>query len=169
MSLDDLFDAVDGPPPSRDHDTHPRGLRAALLDMDAEEMARQLPNLVETVAEHAADDVPTLQFVIGVSFSRNETLLDYRLDRLVVIDRLRTPHLETLKPPVSARHEYLTFRYPPDPTFDAKSFRGALLAATERQLADRGWPMGDEEANGGEGDGPGSLWGELRRQLRGRS
>lgn len=151
--------------PSASHVETLAHMRSSVLDLDAEAVARQLPHLAEQLAERAADDVSTLQFVVGVSSSRNQTLLDYRLDRWVETDD--GVRREVLKPPVSEQHRYVTFPYPPDPTLDEPALRGALLAAIERELAVRGWPEDEAGRAEDEGDEARASWfEELRRQLR---
>lgn len=169
MTPHDSFDGAGRPPPSTDPIERLWVMRNTVLQMDDDTIARQLPHLVEEVAERSTDDVKTLQFVVGVSISRNETLLDYSLDR-VVDHGQGDPRLETLKPPVSDEHPYLTFPFPPDPTFDAETLRGALLASLDRQLAHHGWPSPEvADADGEDADSEGSWFAELRRQLRGPS
>ena len=144
-------------------------MRNTILAMDGRDVARQLPNLVEEVVERVDDDVRTLQFVVGVSVSRNATLLDYRLERLVDNGQ-PAPRRETLKPPVSDSHRYLTFRLPPDPGFGPETLRGALLTALERDLADHGWPASRAAGRNGEDEATDDSWlAGLRRQLRGQS
>ncbi len=128
-------------------------IRERVRAMDDDDVARQLPNLVTTVAEASTDAEATLQFVVGVSFSQNDTPLDYSLDRLVDVEELDRPRVETLKPAVSPDHRYLTFPYPPDPHFDAGTLRGALLLSIEEELTRLGgspdWYGADEPDDSG--------------------
>lgn len=133
MTIQDPLDGVDQRPHSDDNTDLSEVIESTLLDMDPDEVARQLPHLVETVVAESRFSEDTEKFVIGVSLSRNHTLLDYRLERVVVDDAYDSPWLETLKPAVSTSHEYLTFTYPPDPNFDAAALRGALLAVFEHE------------------------------------
>lgn len=109
-------------------------VRSAVQAMDASEVARQLPNLVETIVAESTDSEDTVKFLIGISFSKNETLLDYRLERLVYPEDADRPYLEAVKPAVTQEHIYVTFPYPPDPQFDAATLRGALLVALEKEF-----------------------------------
>lgn len=107
-------------------------IRSAIREMEAREVARQLPNLVETVVSESTPPEDTVKFIIGISFSKNETLLDYRLERLVQLEESERLYLDVIKPAVTHEHHYITFAYPPDPHFDAAALRGALLVALER-------------------------------------
>lgn len=111
--------------------------RAIVNDLEADEIDRQLPNLVETIVERSAEP-ETEKFVIGISLSKSDTLLDYRLERLVRDEEIDHPRLETLKPAVSGTHLYLTFPYPPDTRFTAEALRGAILTTIEKNLSSRG-------------------------------
>lgn len=115
--------------------SHHERIRETVRLMDADEVSRQLPNLVDTVASESANAPETAHFLIGVSFSRNDTLLDYRLDKYVVDERSGQPRYESLKSAISVEHVYLTFPYPPDPNFSADAFRGALLVEMEEQFS----------------------------------
>lgn len=106
-------------------------IRSAVRQMEPDDIARQLPHLIDLVRTHSGSDEQTVRFVIGISFSQNETLFDYRIDRIAESDEAGQPRYETLKPPVHDGHLYLVFAYPPDPNFDAATLRGALLTAIE--------------------------------------
>lgn len=145
-----------------------QNIRSTVREMDPDAVARQLPKLVELIADHSADDVPTIRFVVGVSFSQNETLFDYRLERLVPSDDSERPLLETIKPAVNSDHFYLLFAYPPDPYFDASALRGALLGAIEDQIAVLSSSDGPHEADSlpvDEADEGSTLISRLRAQL----
>lgn len=153
MSRGDTLEGDDRPGSSDGIVDRYEAVREQVRAMDPDAVDRQLPNLVATLADASADDEETLQFVVGVSFSQNDTLLDYSLDRLVDVDGLDRPRVETLKPAVSLDHRYLTFPYPPDPQFDAGSLRGALIVSIEEELTRLGgspdWYESDEPDDGG--------------------
>lgn len=113
-----------------------QAFRSTVKALDAQEVDRQLPNLVKTVVDKSTDP-ETEMFVIGISFSKSETLLDYRLERLVDDGEIGQSRLETLKPAVSGTHLYLTFPYPPDSHFTADALRGAILTTIEKQVSSR--------------------------------
>lgn len=104
-------------------------LRETLLSKPAQDVAHELPGLVERIKELSADDADHL--VIGVSFTPKHTCLDYSIDR--VIDAGEEPRVETEKEPVSTTHRYVHFAYPPDPGFDACALRALLLAAVDEE------------------------------------
>lgn len=103
-------------------------LRATLLEKPAQDVAHELPGLVERVGELAED---ADRLVIGVSFTPKHTCLDYSIDRVVETDD--EPRVEPVKEPVSTTHRYVHFAYPPDPHFDACALRALLLAAVDRE------------------------------------
>lgn len=104
-------------------------VRTALQEKTADDVARELPGLVDRLASVSSEVEDTRRFFVGVSLSRNDTLLDYSLSRVG-----GDATVETLKEPVSTDHRYLTFAYPPDPHFDAAALRGALLGTVEAHL-----------------------------------
>lgn len=103
--------------------------RETLHTKTPDEFSRELPGLVEQLGTAAQSDPDSVRFLIGISLSRNETLLDYTLER---VDQDGT--VSTLKEPISTNHRYLTVPYPPDPHVDAAGLRGALLVSLEAQL-----------------------------------
>lgn len=105
--------------------------RETVIDLKADDVDKQLPRLVETVVEESEGSDQVLSFMIGVSFSRNNSLLDYRLEKLRLADEPPSPRLDTLKPAVSPDQLYITFSYPPDPNLTPKGLRSALLTAIE--------------------------------------
>ncbi|MFB6299519.1 MAG: hypothetical protein ABEH65_04590 [Halobacteriales archaeon] len=113
-------------------------LRSSLVSKPPHEVSREVGGLVEAVAAHSEPSGETVRFEIGVSFTTNNTLLDYRLDRLVTSDDDGDDTLtrETIKSPINDDHVYITFSYPADPHFDAAAFRGALLSTIDRDLAE---------------------------------
>lgn len=115
--------------------------RSTVKDLDPRDVNRQLPNLVKTVVEKSSD-ADTQMFVIGISFSKSDTLFDYRLERLVYDSEIDHNRLETLKPAVSSEHLYLSFPYPPDSNFTADALRGAILTTIENQHSSRGEVVG---------------------------
>lgn len=125
--------SFDGPTSGIAPGSRYRTIRANIQQMDADELARRLPGLVESVVSNSRDSPEGLQFELGVSFTKREVPFDYRMDRLVHEGR-NEPRAESVKPPISHDHYYLTFRYPPDPNFTADSLRGALLVAIESSL-----------------------------------
>lgn len=127
--------------------THHERIRETVRHMDADAVARQLPNLVDTIASESTDAPGTMHFLIGVSFTGNHTLLDYRLDKYVVSEETDAPRYETLKSAVSVEHVYLTFPYPPDPNFTADALRGALLVEIEEQFSESGQRRGSGGAS----------------------
>lgn len=123
-------------PEDRDPDEIQRryeAIREELRDLPTADLAHHLPNLVDTLAETSAESDATIHFIVGVSFTREHTPLDYQLDHLVTTDR-GTERVESLKSAVSQDHFYLRFTYPPDPHFDASALRGAILATIEQRL-----------------------------------
>lgn len=108
-----------------------RTIRDELVTTPADELAHQLPSLIEEIAEISQQD-DTVRFLAGVSFTQNYTLLDYHLDRVVETEDGR--RVEEIKTAVSQNHRYLRFSYPADPAFDARALRGALLASLDREL-----------------------------------
>lgn len=133
MNSDETYDAVTRQGSEGVDSSPSEFMRSVLLEMPPEEVSRQLPNLVETIREESESSEDVQNFVIGVSFSKNDTLLDYRLERLVEYPEYDSPKLETVKPAVTGRHMYLTLVYPPDPKFDASTLRGALLTVIEQE------------------------------------
>ncbi|MDX1744605.1 MAG: hypothetical protein R3324_01595 [Halobacteriales archaeon] len=108
-------------------------IQSNLASMSAEVIDRSLPNLVDAI-ETASSRETTRRFRIGVSFSRQFRPLDYQLDRVYEGDE-GGREIESIKEPVSTKHRYLRFTYPPDPSFDACALRGALLAVVEGEIA----------------------------------
>jgi len=111
---------------------------AALREREPANVAHELPGLVDRLAE-AAPDVD--HYVVGVSFTKKHSCLDYAIDRVLVPadDQDDGPVVESVKPPASERHRYVHFVHPPDPHFDASALRARLLGAIvdeRRQLAD---------------------------------
>lgn len=143
-------------------------IRSAVRQMEPDDIARQLPHLIELIRTHSRNDEPTVRFVIGISFSRNETLFDYRLDRIAEIDESGQPRYETLKPPVHDSHLYHVFAYPADPQFDAATLRGALLTAIEAEATQTRGSSTRTDA-GGSADERKTSFGKLIRQLGLRS
>lgn len=141
--IPDTLDSRPRPAPTTGADPY-QDIRSTVIEMDADAVARQLPRLAETIATESVERDGVLSFVIGVSLSTNDTLLDYRLEALVE-DGSDGPHLETLKPAISRDHLYLTFSYPPDPHFDAGALRGALLEVIERCLHQADFTRGPSE------------------------
>ncbi|MDX1744517.1 MAG: hypothetical protein R3324_01150 [Halobacteriales archaeon] len=103
--------------------------RETLKAKTPDEFARELPGLVDQLAETTRSAPDTDRFLIGVSLSRNETLLDYTLEQVQ-----EDGGVSTLKEPISSNHRYVTVPYPPDPHVDAAGLRGALLVSLEAQL-----------------------------------
>lgn len=121
------FDSSDG------LDEHHLAIRDQLKSTAPEDIRLQLPNLVETIREMSADP-ETVRFLLGVSFTRDYTPLDYRLERYHSADDDKGNQVEAVKVPVSSSHGYLTVVYPPDPQFDGRALRAALLTAVERNV-----------------------------------
>lgn len=98
----------------------------ALLETKPADVTAALPGLVDVVAG-ADEDVD--HYVVGVSFSRQYTPLDY------AVDRIREPgdDPEPVVEPASERHAYVHFSHPRDPQFDGSSLRARLLGALERE------------------------------------
>lgn len=109
-----------------------REVRDALLATSPDDFEHQLPNLVEEIATISQTTDDTLRFRIGVSFSQNQTLLDYQLSR--VVEEENRVRVEEIKAPVSQQHRYLQFIYPPDPEVEPNALRGAVLAMLEQEL-----------------------------------
>lgn len=139
-------------------------IRSAVRQMEPDDITRQLPNLVDLVRTHSRNDEPTVRFIIGISFSQNETLFDYMLDQVREVDGTSQPRFETLKPAVHDNHHYLVFAYPPDPQFDATTLRGALLTAIEDEATQMRGSSTRTDA-GSSADERDSSLGKLIRQL----
>lgn len=118
-------------------------VREELLSTPADDLARQLPNLVPTVIEVSKRE-DTDGLLLGVSFTRDHTPLDYELDRIV--ERADQYHREPVKEAISGDHRYLRFHYPPDPQFTATTLRGALLSAVEEEIHGHGDASESEDA-----------------------
>ena len=103
-------------------------VRAALQAKPAADVARELPGLVD----HLTGDDEADHYVVGVSFTKNDTCLDYAVER-VTVDEDGQPHTETVKTPASGSHRYVQFTHPPDPQFDAAALRARLLGAVDRE------------------------------------
>lgn len=104
-----------------------RALSEELRTKAPEDLSRELPGLVDHVAElaSAGDDL-----AVGVSFTKHHTGLDYSIHR-VTADRLLPE-----KEPVTDTHRYVRFTHPPDHHFDASALRARLLAAIARERKD---------------------------------
>lgn len=102
-------------------------VRAALQEKPARDVARELPGLVDHLADDDAD-----HYVVGVSFTKNDTCLDYAVER-VTVDDDGEPRAETVKTPASGSHRYVQFTHPPDPGFDAAALRARLLGAVDEE------------------------------------
>lgn len=109
-------------------------IREAILETPAEDLEHHLPNLIETVRSASTEDVETIRFHIGISFSQELTPLDYRIDQVVIPEGRDHTRIKSLKTAISRDHFYLSFPYPPDPDFSAMTFRGAMLAAVEHDI-----------------------------------
>lgn len=107
-------------------------IRATLTESPAEDFVHQLPNLVEEIRTISRTNDDILRFQIGISFSRNQTLLDYHLSRVVATEN--GTRVQETKSPVSQNHRYLQFTYPPDPEATADGLRGAVLAILDQEL-----------------------------------
>lgn len=108
-----------------------RAIREALQHTSPDDIDHRLPNLADAIRDGSTDEA-TVRFRVGVSFTEGLDPLDYELTRLVDSERGWTG--EEIKERASDRHFYLEFRYPPDPHFDARALRGAMLAAVDRNL-----------------------------------
>jgi len=111
---------------------------AALRERTPDAVAHELPGLVD----HLTEDAPHVDhYVVGVSFTKKHTCLDYAIDRVLRPDEDagtagRTgdePVVESVKAPASERHRYVHFVHPPDPHFDASALRARLLGAIHRE------------------------------------
>ena len=100
---------------------------AALRKKQPEDVAREVPGLVDIVAEA---DPGVDHFVVGVSFSTRHTRLDYAVEAVRGDGEERT--VETVKEPTAAGHRYVHFTHPPDPHFDAAALRARILSAVDR-------------------------------------
>lgn len=134
----------------------------ALRGKAPEDVARELPGLVDVVAAapdeepaHDADVAPTDatpdSYLVGVSFTKEHACLDYAVEAVYADG---DPYTETVKPPASERHRYVRFAHPPDPHFDASALRARLLGAVE-------WERRQAE----EPDAPASRFAALWEQL----
>lgn len=111
-----------------------RTIRDELVATPIDELGHQLSSLIRDITETSRRD-DTIRFLVGVSFTRNYTPLDYHLDRIVETEN-DGRHVEEVKAAISQNHRYLRFSYPADPEFDAPALRGALLASLDRELRD---------------------------------
>lgn len=129
-----------GTPPDKPNLEDLRGQYKAIRDdltaSPAEDFAHQLPNLVDEINTISKTHDETIRFQIGISFSQNQTPLDYHLSR--VIDAENGTRVEKIKSPVSQKHRYLEFTYPPDPEVSANALRGAVLATIDQELLEIG-------------------------------
>ena len=110
-------------------------VRETLTHKEPRDVVRELPGLVDYVTD-TAEDVD--HYVVGVSFTKKHTCLDYAVDRVHLVDD-GDPYVETVKTPASGSHRYVQFSHPPDPHFDAAALRARLLAAVDaeyRELVD---------------------------------
>lgn len=109
-------------------------IRNFLLDKSTEDLAHELPGLIDTISTLSIGSEETLRYVIGVSFSTQGTGFDYYIDR--VFRRQATGMLvsEPVKEPIDEKHHYIEICYPPDQQFDASALRGALITTIESRL-----------------------------------
>lgn len=116
---------------------HPPGdyqlIRDILLGKTPTDIRHELPNLVEMITEYSQSN--TIRFIIGVSFSTNDTCFDFWIDRIFDPVGEEGHRVEELKPPVNPNDAYLTVVYPPDREFNAAALRGCLLSRVEQHLA----------------------------------
>lgn len=118
---------------------------AALAERPPATVAHELPGLVDRLAEEAPD---VDHYVVGVSFTKKLSCLDYAVDRVLEPEGDEPteaggttnddPVVESVKPPASENHRYVHFVHPPDPHFDAAALRARLLGAVlgeRRELA----------------------------------
>jgi len=130
---------------------------AALRDRPPATVVHELPGLVDRLTEEAPD---VDHYVVGVSFTKKHSCLDYAIDRVLRPDgdaAGRTddePVVESVKAPASERHRYVHFVHPPDPHFDAAALRARLLGA-----------IVDERRNLAHDDPPDSTFADLWEQL----
>lgn len=157
----DIVDAPLGKEPLRGR---VESIRASVQRMDADTVGRQLPNLTDAIAREAQESGSQATLVIGIAFSKNDTLLDYRLDKVVADGDTEPRQLETLKAPVSTDLLYLTFPYPPDPYVDEEAIRGALLSALERSMFELE-PQADADSAEDGTSGERGPWYNLRKHL----
>lgn len=113
-----------GGDPGADVSTWYGELREEFRKKPPEDVSHEFPNLVEQVRGLASAGDP---IVVGASFTKHFTGLDYSLHRM------RDEYLEPIKEPVSATHRYVRFTHPPDHHFDASALRARLLGAIDRE------------------------------------
>lgn len=126
------FDPIDADD-VRELRAHYRDIRNWLVDQSERDLRHHLPNLVETLAE-ASNDPETVRFLVGVSFTRNHTPLDYLLERYYDPEDVDFLRHDPMKLPVSGDHHYVRFVHPADPKFGGAALRAALLSALETAL-----------------------------------
>lgn len=112
---------------------HYEAIEEWLLAQSDRDIRHHLPNLVETLAELSADP-ETVRFLAGVSFTKNNTPLDYELVRFYAPDDVDFLRRDEVKLAVSQDHHYVRFVHPADPRFDAGALRAVLLSAMETAL-----------------------------------
>lgn len=108
-----------------------REIRDSIRDTRPHDIGHRLPNLVDSVQD-SSKRTDTVRLQIGISFTEGFTPLDYYLYRIIENDGSRS--VQEVKERASKRHMYLEFYYPPDPHFDERALRGAMLAAVDREL-----------------------------------
>lgn len=121
---------------------------ASLRAKPPDALAHEPPGLVDALV--AGDGATVDHFVVGVSFTKDHDGLDYTVDEIRVPESGGDPVVETIKPPASESHRYVSFVQPPDPHFDAAALRARLLAAVDRARREAACT-----------DAPADLWEEL--------
>jgi len=135
---------------------HYQAIKEWLVEQTERDIRHNIPNLVEAIAE-ASTDPETVQFIGGVSFTRNHTPLDYRLDRIYAPADVDFYRRTSVKQPISRDHHYVEFIYPPDPNFDGAALRATLLTAIETEI----YSLQDDVDHTSPRSGLSSLWQDL--------
>ena len=124
----------EGPNRGYSGDSQLQEIRESLLQLDPEDLNHHLPNLVNTIRSATNEEVETIRFHIGVSFTQELTPLDYRIDQVIIPEGRTHTRIKSLKTAINRDHYYLSFPYPPDGRISASSLRGGMLAAVENEI-----------------------------------
>ena len=125
-------------------------IRRVLLEKTPDDLSRELPGLIEEIKKPSNETGETIRYAVGVSFSKSGSCFDYWLNQTVIMDGDDEYRTRVIKAPVTQEHNYVTFYYPPDPSFDGETLRGVLLAMVEEQNVSfkRITPDGDRNVTG---------------------
>lgn len=116
-------------------------MKKTISSMSGDELNRQLPNLVETIASLSTNYPETIRFEIGVSFTNSLDPLDYSIDQVLISETSDTLRVASRKDAVTEAHFYFRFVYPQDPECTPDALRGAILSSLEHRILE-----GDNDA-----------------------